>query len=139
MATRNIQISLSGKTISYTVGGVNADQFHIKPTNKITWKCDDGDYTILFKDGRSPFKPAERAFAAHKGKKTTAKLIKDFVFGENPFSYAVTVIDPTDGQAVLDDPDLIIDDPGGGGGGQSSRPKKRGSATKKKTGAKKKR
>ena len=108
----------------------------------VCWTCGVGEFAVLFKNDRSPFKNGAKALAANSGDTTPARLIRNLTSGEKgfpkgdplngaTFPYGVAVLDATTNAIMTLDPDVIIDDPGGGGG-----PKKK-KANAKKSGAKK--
>ncbi len=123
MADKTITITVSGTTLS-----VSADPFTIKPlVNKLCFKCNVGEFAVLFHNNRSPFASGGKVHGAHKGQSTTTLKIRGLTASEQSkpktdpvdgatFKYGVAVLDPTTGKVLTLDPDIIIDDPGGGGG-----------------------
>jgi hypothetical protein len=106
---------------------VSADPFMIKPNvNNLSFKCDVGEFAVLFDNNRSPFSSGKKSHGAHKGKSTKKLKIRSLTPSEQnypvndrangaSFKYGVAVMNPGTGQVLTLDPDIIIDDPGGGG------------------------
>ena len=116
-------------TISMRANGtleVSADPFKIKPNvNTLSFKCDVGEFAVLFDNNRSPFSSGKKAHSAHKGDKTSKLKIRGLTSTEQgfpvtdpvngaTFKYGVAVINPSTGKVLTLDPDIIIEDPGGG-------------------------
>jgi hypothetical protein len=130
--TFTIKITLSGGVVT-----VNQDPVTAKPSkgDKVNFFCLEGEFAVLFKNRRSPFKSGEKAVAGNRGLTPTKELkVRDLTPSEkkNPgdpkigdtFAYTVAVLDPATHNVVTLDPDIIIDDSGGGGGGNGTKAKK---------------
>ena len=94
----------------------NDDPLVVNPGEKVNWKSDLGNFSILFSDD-SPFNDDGVSLGAKKNKTSSTRVCKSL--GGTPtspqsttFKYAVTVIDGTG--AITVDPLLEIDDSGGG-------------------------
>ena len=105
---------------------VTVDKFEVKPNDNLSFKCDVGEFSVLFDNNRSPFTVLKKVHGAHKGEATVKakirhlsvsekKALKDDRVNGATFKYGVAVMKPGTGEVLTLDPDIIIEDPGGGG------------------------
>jgi hypothetical protein len=120
LANHTITITRSGNTITVP------SSFTVRKNDTLRWKCDDGEYAVLFHNDRSPFANGKKVHAAHSGQLTSKLKIRGLKQAERDggvndrvngakFKYGVAVLHPGTGEVLKKDPDVIIDDPGGGG------------------------
>jgi len=98
-----VLININGKGFLYTKpDGQNAATIVVRKGDRVTWRCDQGNYSILFK-GHSPF--AEVGLHGRRGTETMHAVV---VGERGSYHYAVTV--PLDSGLIVDDPEIIVDD-----------------------------
>jgi hypothetical protein len=97
-----VHININGTGFLYTrPDNQNAATIVVRKGDHIKWRCDHGNYSVLFK-GESPF--AEVALHGRKGTETVSAT----VVGEpGSYHYAVTV--SLDNGLIVDDPIVIVD------------------------------
>jgi hypothetical protein len=119
--TVKIEINASGTGLKPI-----ADE-HVNPNRKgekLCFKCDDGEFAVLFANDRSPYVSGKKAHAAHKTETTAQLKVRNLTAAEQKkpvgdpvngatFKYGVAVLHPGTGKVLTLDPDIIIDDPGG--------------------------
>ena len=82
--------------------GQNAATIVVRKGDHISWRCDHGNYSVLFK-AHSPF--ADVGFHGRKGTETVHAV----VLGEpGSYHYAVTV--SLESGLIVDDPIIIVGD-----------------------------
>jgi hypothetical protein len=98
-----VHINVNGNGFLYTrPDGQNAATIVVRKGDHVTWRCDHGNFSVLFK-AHSPF--AEVGFHGRRGTETVHAI----VLGERgTYQYAVTV--PLDSGLIVDDPEIIVDD-----------------------------
>src|SRR4051812_16739859 len=94
-------IKREGNQFSYAhADGQDAASITVRRGDHVKWRCDHGNFSILFKN-HSPF--GEIAFHGRRGHETAEAL----VVGESgSYHYAVTV--SADAGLVVDDPEVIV-------------------------------
>jgi hypothetical protein len=102
-AKHEVHININGKGFLYSrPDGQNAATIVVKKGDHVTWRCDHGNFSVLFK-AHSPF--AEVGYHSRRGMETVDAV----VLGERgSYQYAVTV--PLDSGLIVDDPEIIVDD-----------------------------
>jgi plastocyanin len=97
-----VHILVNGKGFLYAgPDGQNAATIVVRKGDRVKWRCDHGNYSVLFK-ADSPF--ADVAVHGRKGTETVSAQ----VLGEpGSYRYAVTVA--LDNGLLVDDPIVIID------------------------------
>jgi plastocyanin len=99
----HVHIHINGGGFMYArPDGQNAATIVVRKGDHVTWRCDHGNYSVLFKN-HSPF--ADVAFHGRRGNETVTAL----VVGEaGSYHYAVTVA--LDSGLIVDDPEIIVGD-----------------------------
>lgn len=102
-ARHHINIQINGGGFMYAKpDGQNASTIVVRKGDRLTWRCDHGNYSVLFKHN-SPF--GDVAFHGRRGNTT----VEATVIGEHgSYHYAVTVA--LDSGLIVDDPEIIVDD-----------------------------
>jgi len=98
-----VHIQINGRGFMYArPDGQNAATIVVRKGDHISWRCDHGNYSVLFK-AHSPF--ADVGFHGRKGTETVHAV----VLGEpGSYHYAVTV--SLDSGLIVDDPEIIVGD-----------------------------
>jgi hypothetical protein len=98
-----VNININGKGFLYTKSdGQSAATIVVRRGDHVTWRCDHGNFSILFKT-HSPF--ADVGFHGRRG----TESMRAVVLGERgSYHYSVTV--PLDSGLIVDDPEIIVDD-----------------------------
>lgn len=102
-AKHSIHINISGSGFLYArPDGQNAATIVVRKGDQVTWRCDHGNFSILFKT-HSPF--ALVGFHGRKGTETVHALV---VGERGSYHYATTV--SLESGLIVDDPEIIVDD-----------------------------
>jgi len=98
-----VHIQINGGGFMYArPDGQNAATIVVRKGDHISWRCDHGNYSVLFK-AHSPF--ADVGFHGRKGTETVHAV----VLGEpGSYHYAVTV--SLESGLIVDDPEIIVGD-----------------------------
>ena len=98
-----IHINITGNGFLYTrPDGQNAATIVVRKGDVVTWRCDHGNFSVLFKLN-SPF--ALVGFHGRRGTETVEALV---VGERGSYHYATTV--SLDSGLIVDDPEIIVDD-----------------------------
>lgn len=98
----HVHIRIDGDGFMYAhPDGQNAATLVVRKGDRVRWRCDHGNYSVLFKK-HSPF--ADVAFHGRRGNES----IEATVVGDpGSYHYAVTV--SLDSGLIVDDPEIIVD------------------------------
>jgi plastocyanin len=97
-----VHIKIDGTGFLYTnPDQQNAATIVVRKGDHVKWRCDHGNYSVLFK-ADSPF--GDVAFHARRGNETVTATV---VGQPGSYKYAVTVA--LDSGLIVDDPVVIID------------------------------
>jgi hypothetical protein len=103
VSLHHVQININANGFMYARrDGQNATTIVVKKGDHVTWRCDHGNFSVLFKN-RSPF--ADIAFHGRRGTDTYTAVV---VGERGSYHYAVTV--SLDSGLIVDDPEVIVDD-----------------------------
>ena len=98
-----VHIQISGGGFMYArPDGQNAATVVVRKGDRVSWRCDHGNYSVLFK-ADSPF--VEVGFHSRRGTETVEALV---VATPGSYHYAVTV--SLDSGLIVDDPVVIVSD-----------------------------
>jgi len=99
----HVNISINGNGFLYAhPDGQNAATIVVRKGDHVRWRCDHGNFSVLFKQ-HSPF--ADVAFHGRRGTESvTATVVGD----PGSYHYAVTVA--LDSGLIVDDPEIIVND-----------------------------
>ena len=101
-----VGIRIDGKGFVYsTDDNADATKLYVHPGDHVTWNCNHGNYSILFKD-QSPF--TDVGAHAHGGRDTATLEVTG---KPGAYRYAVNVALPNG--LVVDDPEIIVGTDGG--------------------------
>jgi len=101
----HVQIQISGNGFMYArPDGQNAATIVVRKGDHVKWRCDHGNYSVLFKT-HSPF--ADVAFHGRRGTETGEAVV---VGDGGSYHYAVTVA--LDSGLIVDDPEIIVSSDG---------------------------
>jgi len=102
-AEHAVHIHVDGTGFLYTrPDKQNAATIVVKKGDRVKWRCDHGNFSVLFK-AESPF--ADIAFHGRRGTETVSATV---VGNRGSYHYAVTV--SLDNGLIVDDPVIIIGD-----------------------------
>ena len=102
-AHHRVNININGNGFLYSRhDGQNAATIVVRKGDHVMWRCDHGNFSVLFKKN-SPF--ADVAFHGRRGNESVTAT----VVGEpGSYHYAVTVA--LDSGLIVDDPEIIVND-----------------------------
>ena len=104
-AKHRVHIRIDGSSFRYArPGGEDAATITVSKGDHVTWHCEHGNYSVLFKK-HSPF--GDIAFHGRQGKESASAVITG---DPGAYHYAVTVA--LDGQMLVDDPVILVDNDG---------------------------
>lgn len=97
----HVNINVNGDACAYAhPDGKDAVSIKVRTGDRVKWKCDHGNFSVLFKQ-HSPF--SEVALHGRKGDETVEAIVKS---DGGTFHYAVTV--SADHGLIVDDPEVIV-------------------------------